>query len=89
LGTVAKLTIHGKTIRPEKANSSQEFSQRHSDIFFMGAAKLPFRMPASVTIAIPHTNAWFIRYPQGKGLQHGPRLPCSSSAPGRGSLVAI
>jgi len=58
--------IHGKTIRPEKANSSHEFSQRHSDIFFMGAAKLPFRMPASATIAIPHTNAWFIRYPEVK-----------------------
>jgi hypothetical protein len=56
-GTVAKLTIHGKMIRPDSAKRSQLFSQRQAGIRFMGAAKLPWRMPAKVTTPIPHNNA--------------------------------
>src|SRR5260370_12673721 len=51
-------------IRPDKANSSQLFSQRHADIRFMGAAKLPWRIPARTTTASPHTTLPLIGSPQ-------------------------
>src|SRR5579864_7934436 len=52
-GTVAKLIIQGNTTSPETAKISQLFSHRHPVIRFIGAAKLPLRMPASTTTASP------------------------------------
>src|SRR4029077_10285629 len=83
---------HGKTIRPEKANSSQLFSQRHAAILFIGAAKLPLRMPASVTTAIPHTNVWFIPYQKVKAcrMNHaGPARQAGRLRPLRPDRVAL
>ena len=39
--------IHGKITRPVTAKISQLFSQRQAGIRFIGAAKLPFKRPAS------------------------------------------
>src|ERR1700689_1851961 len=51
-GMVAQAMSHGKITKPVIAKTSQEFSQRHDDIFFIGAAKLPFKTPARSTIVM-------------------------------------
>src|SRR5580658_5009950 len=52
---------HGKITRPVIANMSQEFSQRHEGIRFIGAAKLPFTTPAKITTTMPQPICAFTR----------------------------
>ena len=79
-GTVAKLMIQGKISRPDTAKRSQIFSQRHASIRFMGAAKLPFSMPATITTASAHIRCPLIRSPEsGAPVLGGERMPHAAS----------
>jgi hypothetical protein len=61
---VAKLITQGKTISPDSAKINQLFSHRHPGMSFIGAAKLPFRIPASVTTPIPDSSVRCIQSPK-------------------------
>src|ERR1700745_3741813 len=63
---VASVMIHGKMIRPVTAKISQLFSQRHAGIRFIGAAKLPFKRPASTTRLNPTTACSVIGSPAAR-----------------------